>query len=144
MFCYCFVIVSPQNYRYWAELSWYLVLYCYCMFGFCIWTRPKGLLDLKVRDKKLLSNLEMLWIWFWNFIIQCSSVQTKNIGFKNDKWFRQRTELTLQENVGLVTLDNFKNGCDGGREGGRDRATSWDPYLNELYPWSYIYHVFSI
>ena len=35
-FCYCFGIVNPQNYKYWAVLSWYLVLYCYCMFAsFC-------------------------------------------------------------------------------------------------------------
>ena len=35
-FWYCFGIVNPQNYKYWAVLSWYLVLYCYCMFAsFC-------------------------------------------------------------------------------------------------------------
>ena len=45
MFCYCFVIVSPQNYRYWAELSLYLVLYCYYMFDFLHENGSNYLLD---------------------------------------------------------------------------------------------------
>ena len=36
----------------------------------------------------------------------------------------RRNIAGVKEIVGLVTIDNFENSCDGGKEGGRDRATS--------------------
>ena len=45
-FCYCFGIVNPQNYKYWAVLSWYLVIW-YCIVIVCISYNHNHIKDLE-------------------------------------------------------------------------------------------------